>query len=71
MEEKRIDFAQECKQKVKGILKLIWILEGSPEPPFNSEEYMMLYTCIIVAMLALRAIRNKHDEYMLKELAQR
>ncbi|QHO25531.1 Cullin [Arachis hypogaea] len=58
MEEKRIDFAQECKQMVKGILKLIWILEGSPELPFNSKEYMMLYT-------------NKHDEYMLKELAQR
>ncbi|KAL4338674.1 hypothetical protein AHAS_Ahas12G0233800 [Arachis hypogaea] len=44
MEEKRIDFAQECKQMVKGILKLIWILEGSPELPFNSKEYMMLYT---------------------------
>lgn len=28
----------------KGIMKLKRILEGLQEPPFNSDEYMTLYT---------------------------
>ncbi|CAH8256440.1 unnamed protein product [Arabidopsis lyrata] len=30
----------------KGVTKLIKIIEGEPEPPFDAEEYMNLYTTI-------------------------
>lgn len=44
MERKTIDLDQGWDYMQKGITKLKRILEGLPEPPFSSEEYMMLYT---------------------------
>lgn len=44
MERKIIDFDQGWDYMQKGITKLKKILEGAPETPFSSEEYMMLYT---------------------------
>jgi len=38
------ELEQGWKFMEKGIAKLKRILEGLNEPPFNSEEYMMLYT---------------------------
>lgn len=39
-----IELDQGWRHMQKGIKKLIRILEGLPEAPFTSEEYMMLYT---------------------------
>lgn len=44
MERKIIELDQGWDYMQKGITKLKKILEGIPEPQFNSEEYMMLYT---------------------------
>ncbi|PPR95983.1 hypothetical protein GOBAR_AA24689 [Gossypium barbadense] len=81
----------------KGITKLKRILEGLPEPPFTSEEYMMLYTTIYnmctqkpphdysqqlydkyreafeeyITSTVLPSLREKHDEFMLRELVKR
>ncbi|KAK5785832.1 hypothetical protein PVK06_040451 [Gossypium arboreum] len=44
MERKTIELDQGWDYMHKGIKKLRRILEGLPEPPFTSEEYMMLYT---------------------------
>lgn len=44
MERKIIELDQGWEYMEKGITKLKRILEGLPEPPFSSEEYMMLYT---------------------------
>ena len=44
MERKTIDLEQGWDYMEKGITKLKRILEGVPETPFNSEDYMMLYT---------------------------
>ncbi|MFS7922636.1 putative cullin protein, neddylation [Helianthus anomalus] len=81
----------------KGITKLKKILEGYPEPQFNSEEYMMLYTTIYnmctqkpphdysqqlydkyresfeeyITSTVLPSLREKHDEFMLRELVRR
>ncbi|GMH29301.1 hypothetical protein Nepgr_031144 [Nepenthes gracilis] len=81
----------------KGITKLKNILEGLPEPQFNSEDYMMLYTTIYnmctqkpphdysqqlydkyresfeeyIASTVLPSLREKHDEFMLRELVKR
>ncbi|PPD68069.1 hypothetical protein GOBAR_DD35058 [Gossypium barbadense] len=44
MERKTIELDQGWDYMYKGIKKLRRILEGLPEPPFTSEEYMMLYT---------------------------
>lgn len=44
MERKIIELDQGWEYMEKGIMKLKRILEGLPEPPFSSEEYMMLYT---------------------------
>lgn len=81
----------------KGITKLKKILEGIPEPQFNSEEYMMLYTTIYnmctqkppndysqqlydkyreafeeyITSTVLPSLREKHDEFMLRELVKR
>ncbi|CAE5962635.1 unnamed protein product [Arabidopsis arenosa] len=57
LQEKYIDYVTECFQNntifhkgwsniQKGIIKLIRILEGEPEPPFDYDEYMNLYTII-------------------------
>ncbi|KAF1860702.1 hypothetical protein Lal_00000115 [Lupinus albus] len=46
MERKAIDLEEGWGYMVKGISKLERILEGLPEAPFSSEEYMMLYTVI-------------------------
>ncbi|OIW06777.1 hypothetical protein TanjilG_11502 [Lupinus angustifolius] len=46
MERKAIDLEEGWGYMVKGISKLERILEGLPEAPFSSEEYMMLYTLI-------------------------
>lgn len=46
MERKIIELDQGWEYMEKGITKLKRILEGLPEPPFTSEEYMMLYTTI-------------------------
>ncbi|XP_075653953.1 cullin-1-like isoform X1 [Castanea sativa] len=45
-ERETIPFKQGWELIQKGITKLKNILEGLPEPPFSSEEYMMLYTTI-------------------------
>ncbi|KAH9615393.1 hypothetical protein KSS87_019632, partial [Heliosperma pusillum] len=73
------------------------ILEGLPEPPFSSEDYMMLYTTIYnmctqkpphdysqqlydnykqafvdyLKDTVLPSLREKHDEFMLRELVNR
>ena len=44
MERKTIELDQGWDYMHKGITKLKRILEGLPEPPFSSEEYMMRYT---------------------------
>ncbi|GAB4851262.1 hypothetical protein Ancab_030558 [Ancistrocladus abbreviatus] len=46
IERKTIDLEQGWEFMQKGITKLKNILEGLPEPQFNSEDYMMLYTTI-------------------------
>lgn len=43
-DRKVIELEQGWEFMGKGITKLKRILEGLPEPPFNSEDYMMLYT---------------------------
>uniref|UniRef100_A0A803KZQ6 Cullin family profile domain-containing protein n=1 Tax=Chenopodium quinoa TaxID=63459 RepID=A0A803KZQ6_CHEQI len=43
-DRKPIELEEGWKFMEKGIKKLIMILEGLPEPPFNSEDYSMLYT---------------------------
>ncbi|KAL7226780.1 hypothetical protein ACSBR1_021783 [Camellia fascicularis] len=81
----------------RGITKLKRILEGLPESPFSSEEYMMLYTTIYnmctqkpphdysqqlyekykeafeeyINSTVLPSLREKHDEFMLRELVKR
>lgn len=81
----------------KGIMKLKRILEGLQEPPFNSDEYMTLYTTIYnmctqkpphdysqqlyekyreafeeyIHATVLPSLKEKHDEFMLRELVQR
>ncbi|KAH7578399.1 hypothetical protein JRO89_XS01G0376900 [Xanthoceras sorbifolium] len=116
MERKTIDLDQGWDYMQKGIMKLKRILEGLPETPFSSEEYMMLYTTIynmctqkpphdysqqlydkykeafeeyitstmslqlLVALpydllfwasMVLPSLREKHDEFMLRELVKR
>ena len=44
MERKTIDLDQGWDYMQTGITKLKRILEGLPEPQFDSEQYMMLYT---------------------------
>lgn len=44
MERKTIDLEQGWDYMQTGITKLKRILEGLPEPAFDSEQYMMLYT---------------------------
>ncbi|CAL0320602.1 unnamed protein product [Lupinus luteus] len=46
MERIAIDLEEGWGYMVKGISKLQRILEGLPESPFSSDEYMMLYTLI-------------------------
>ncbi|XP_021748767.1 cullin-1-like [Chenopodium quinoa] len=45
-DRKVIELEQGWEFMEKGITKLKRILEGLQEPPFNSEDYMMLYTTI-------------------------
>lgn len=98
MHERRvIDLNEGWDFMYKGIQKLIRILEGQPEPQFNSEDYMMLYTTIYnmctqkppndysqqlydkyresfqeyITKSVLPSLREKHDEYMLRELVKR
>lgn len=47
-ERKTIDLEQGWEFMQKGITKLKNILEGLPEPQFSSEDYMMLYTYVIL-----------------------
>ncbi|XP_015083074.1 cullin-1-like isoform X2 [Solanum pennellii] len=81
----------------RGITKLKNILEGLPEPQFNSEDYITLYTTIYNMSsknpvnncsqqlydkyreafeeynitTVLPSLREKHDEFMLRELVKR
>ncbi|KAL6271788.1 hypothetical protein ACE6H2_028699 [Prunus campanulata] len=97
MERKIIELDQGWDYMQKGITKLKKILEGTPEPQFNSEEYMMLYTTIYnmctqkppndysqqlydkyreafeeyITSTVLPSLREKHDEFMLRELVKR
>lgn len=97
MERKTTDLDQGWEYMQRGITKLKRILERLPEPPFSSEEYMMLYTTIYnmctqkppydysqqlydkykdafdeyITSTVLPSIREKHDEFMLRELVQR
>ncbi|CAH2071938.1 unnamed protein product [Thlaspi arvense] len=97
MERKTIDLEQGWDYMQTGITKLKRILEGLPEPAFDSEQYMMLYTTIYnmctqkpphdysqqlydkyreafeeyISSTVLPALREKHDEYMLRELVKR
>ncbi|XP_027352111.1 cullin-1 isoform X2 [Abrus precatorius] len=97
MERKTTDLDQGWDYMQKGITKLKRILEGLPETPFSSEEYMMLYTTIYnmctqkppydfsqqlydkykeafdeyIKSIVLPSLREKHDEFMLRELVQR
>ncbi|KAJ1412646.1 Winged helix-like DNA-binding domain superfamily [Sesbania bispinosa] len=97
MERKTIDLDQGWDYMQRGIIKLKRILEGVPETPFSSEEYMMLYTTIYnmctqkppydfsqqlydkyreafdeyIRTTVLPSLREKHDEFMLRELVQR
>ncbi|KAF7809601.1 cullin-1 [Senna tora] len=97
MDRKIIDLEQGWDYMVQGITKLKKILEGSPEPNFSSEEYIMLYTTIYnmctqkppndysqqlydkfkdalddyIKSTVLPSIKEKHDEFMLRELVQR
>ncbi|KDO75173.1 hypothetical protein CISIN_1g003927mg [Citrus sinensis] len=80
-ERKTIDLEQGWEFMQKGITKLKNILEGLPEPQFSSEDYMMLYTYLFqphlvsafvnILLLVLPSIREKHDEFMLRELVKR
>ncbi|PPD75826.1 hypothetical protein GOBAR_DD27254 [Gossypium barbadense] len=96
MERKTIELDQGWDYMHKGIKKLRRILEGLPEPPFTSEEYMMLYTIYnmctqkppydysqqlydkyreafeeYITSTVLPSLREKHDEFMLRELVKR
>ncbi|XP_044494153.1 cullin-1 isoform X2 [Mangifera indica] len=97
MERKPIDLDRGWDYMKGGITKLKKILEGEPDSPFNSEEYMMLYTTIYnmctqkpphdysqqlydryreafdeyVTSTVLPSLREKHDEFMLRELVRR
>ncbi|XP_031105658.1 cullin-1-like isoform X2 [Ipomoea triloba] len=92
-----IDFDQGWEFMQRGITKLKNILEGLPEPPFSSNDYMMLYTTVYrmctqkpphdysqqlydkyresfeeyITSMVLPSLREKHDEFMLRELVQR
>ncbi|KAL4384209.1 hypothetical protein GQ457_15G021860 [Hibiscus cannabinus] len=71
----------------KNITKLTKILEGQPEEPFNKEEYMVLYKTLYNMCTqkphnycqqlyenyrqVLPSLREKHDEFMLRELVER
>ncbi|KAL5701163.1 Cullin-1 [Ranunculus cassubicifolius] len=96
-ERKTIDLDQGWDFMYRGITKLKRILEGLPEPQFNSEDYMMLYTTIYnmctqkpphdystqlyerykgafdeyLKDSVLPSLREKHDEFMLRELVKR
>ncbi|XP_022758046.1 cullin-1-like isoform X1 [Durio zibethinus] len=97
MERKTIELDQGWDYMQKGIAKLKRILEGLPEPPFSSEEYIMLYTTIYnmctqkpphdysqqlydqygeafeeyITSKVLPSLKEKHDEFMLRELVKR
>lgn len=51
MERKTIDLDQGWDYMQTGITKLKRILEGLPEPQFDSEQYMMLYTYVVPYIL--------------------
>ncbi|KAE8674066.1 Cullin-1 [Hibiscus syriacus] len=46
MESKTVEFHQGWAHMHNGIDKLKRILEGLPEPPFTTKEYMMIYTTV-------------------------
>ncbi|XP_022770978.1 cullin-1-like isoform X2 [Durio zibethinus] len=97
MERKTIELDQGWDYMQKGIRNLKRILEGLSEPPFSSEEYMMLYTTVYnmctqkpphdysqqlydkyreafeeyITSTVLPSLREKHDEFMLRELVKR
>lgn len=52
-ERKVIELEQGWDFMKKGISKLINLLEGVPEQQFNPEEYMMLYTYVLLPSLVL------------------
>ncbi|KAH9604161.1 hypothetical protein KSS87_010501 [Heliosperma pusillum] len=96
-DRKIIELEQGWEFMEKGITKLKKILEGLPEPPFNSKDYMMHYTTIYnmctqkpphdysqqlydnykqafvdyLKETVLPSLREKHDEFMLRELVNR
>jgi hypothetical protein len=47
-ERRTIDLEEGWAFMQKGITKLKNILEGKPEPQFSSEDYMMLYTFVLL-----------------------
>ncbi|KAF8038232.1 hypothetical protein BT93_B0934 [Corymbia citriodora subsp. variegata] len=95
--ERKIDLEQGLEIMQKGIVKLKNILEGLPETPFSSEDYMMLYITVYsmctqkpphdysqqlydkyresleeyIMSTVLPSLREKHDEFMLRELVKR
>ncbi|RZC65722.1 hypothetical protein C5167_009414 [Papaver somniferum] len=59
-----------------GITKLIKILEGLPEPQFNFairilEEICYAFLVVLVYVIVLPSLREKHDEFLLRELEKR
>lgn len=97
MDREIIELDQGWDYMRKGITKLKNVLEGLPEKPFCSEEYILLYTTIYnmctqkppydysqqlydkykeafdeyIKSTVLPALREKHDEFMLRELVKR
>lgn len=97
MDRKVIELDEGWANMHKGITKLRRILEELPEPPFNGEDYIMLYTTIYdmctqkpphdysqqlydkyreaieeyISIMVLPPLREKHDEFMLRELVKR
>jgi len=96
-DRKNIELEQGWEGMKVGINKLKNILEGKPEAPFISDEYITLYTTIYnmctqkpphdysaqlyeryreafneyITTTVLPALREKHDEFMLRELVKR
>ncbi|KAL4558821.1 hypothetical protein LXL04_037024 [Taraxacum kok-saghyz] len=94
---KTIDLEEGWEFLETGINKLKRILEGHPEPQFEPEEYMMMYTTVFnmanqkcphdysrelyekyketiqdyISSMVLPSLREKHGEFMLRELVNR
>lgn len=58
VERKPIELEHGWDFMQKGITKLKNLLEGKPETQFNSEDYMMLYTCLFCLYCCLLYVLN-------------